>query len=302
MTPSSEGMTGTEEAAPAAPAARLAPGIPLTADQAAGVVADMLDLSEFLAGVGPGRALIAQGAYLWMLSAFLRQAREAKSAVWDEAPEAHAVELAAFRDMMSTGGPTRIRWGRIRSAAEKKVSAPMLRRMTLAIPLAAHRAARREGRISMLRFWPAWGRNVVGGRVRELAGFGAPRRWAELDAAAMSADARELMESAAAEAIRSGALAGGDSIRNAHGLLMTRFALGRLFGASRALDAGTARIAEEDYRAGLEAADARFGPGSPFREALARVPRIGGLFEGVIRQTRFPYALIHWTPEDAGRS
>lgn len=280
----------------------LAPGVPLTWEQ---YLAIEQDLDDILTAPSPSisTALLAQAAYLRMLTNLLRQARESAGAARGENPEAGAKALEVFRKGMgqSPDGP---RWHRLFKLAAKPGGSPILRRTTLGFVLTLrHIGAKKRGRA------------VAGGMMfvsylRSAFGVGNIPLLREADIIPYSRvrqmrfdpnrpEHRELLGRYFRHALFRKDLLLQDEMAFGHSMMLLNYGFMHWYAAALAASGGRDEVGIEDLTEAVRRVEEFFGLHSPLARVLGQHPGLKAILEGLFHRPAFAYAMARGEGEAA---
>lgn len=237
---------------------RLAPGLPISGDQLAAILADFRDIA---ARTPVREALVMHSVYLTLLLRFLRDFRQERRTPWDGAPEVNVGGLVAFRRMMRGGDEP---WDWLRGIARKPIPSPKLRRGVLKFAKAS------RGVISR-------GDSKFTGEMRGMWGYFAGIMQGG-SAAGPSADAWEFFRVPLISEIDGWKSSPPGNLRFAQHMFILRAAI-------------ALADAEGEIAKAWDETQARYADQSRYVEGLTRYPKLLSLLEGLFQRTEFPHSI-----------
>lgn len=273
----------------------LAPQLPVSWDQYSMIESDLVDLLD--AGAGDiGKALIAQSAYLNMLSKFLHEARHASNAPPGESPEANDRAISIFRrDML--GKPPARKWDRLLRIAEKPSGAPLLRRVCLGYVLAVRRRHEsRPGRLAgtIRVLWSYLRHGLGAGEIELPYGLG---RWNYRDVRKIRFDPSNPEHNALLRRFFSHCLFRkdlllADDVKFGHNMMLMHYGLLQWFACAMALRGGRNEVSLEDLTEALRMVETHFGwHYSAFSKMFTGHPKLQEVVEGMFQRPIFAFAM-----------
>ncbi len=261
--------------------------LPLTEGQTKLIESDLLGLLT-LGNLGPPSALIAQSAYLRLLTTFLNQARAEAAIEFDADPQANDPYLDRFRSRMKGGGEGPP-WGPLLAFAQKPASAMRLRRVVLGSVLPVLRSP--GTRVSLLSRYLmfALGRGRLDfGKAIGSVSF---RRMNAMRLQTGEPDLQRGLREHLVETIGSGALFAYDDLRFSHHMMLIGFGLAHWAAAALAVRHSRPSPTLDDWNAALRFVNEALGPHSDFPAHLDHDTSLKTVLDALTSRPLFPYAM-----------
>lgn len=266
----------------------LAPHLPLTEGQVKLIEADLLKILT-VREVELAAALVAQSAYLGLLTRFLNEARADAGIEFDANPEANDPFLETFRAGMEGGRNIR-KWDRLLRTGEKQVPAGRLRRVVLgSVVPAIQEPGNRRGVI---------GRYILFALGRGKVKFGppiGPVPYRRLNAIPLNLEAAEnerIFRDHFADGIQAEALLAYEDLRFSHHMMLIGFGLAQWAAAGMAIRAARDTPGAEDWTAALQFADDALGSRSDFPTRLEEDATLKTVLDALTSRPLFPFAMV----------
>ncbi len=261
--------------------------LPLIEGQTKLIESDLLGLLT-IGNLDPPSALIAQSAYLRLLTTFLNQARAEAAIEFDADPQANDPYLDRFRSRMKGEGEGPP-WAPLIAFSRKPASAARLRRVVLGSVLSALRGP--GTRVSLLSRYVlfALGR----GRLDFGEGIGSVsfRRMNAVRLEDGVPDLQKRLRDSLVEMIGSGSLFTYDDLRFSHHMMLIGFGLAHWAAAALAVNHSRLSPTDDDWNAALRFIDKALGPHSDFPARLDHDASLKTLLDALTSRPLFPYAM-----------